>query len=148
MQMHEPLGYNCPFCNIVEGGEDPQTLVWQDEICVGTVALHRKQNHGGSLLLFPRVHHENLYVLPDALGAHMFEVTKFLALSLKAALHCDGITIRQNNEPAGGQDVWHYHVHIIPRYIDDGFNNKASEIMPLLERRELARQVQVALRAA
>ncbi|MGL4231581.1 MAG: HIT family protein [Casimicrobium sp.] len=145
MQTHEPHAYLCPFCKIVAGGEDPSTLIWQDEVCFATVALHQKQGNHGSLLLIPKQHYESLYVLPEHLGAQMFKITKSLAIALKVATKCDGITVRQNNEPAGGQDVWHYHTHIIPRYKNDDFNAKTAFVMPLPERVELARRVRSSL---
>ena len=43
-----------------------------------------------------------------------------VAVAIRTGYPCDGVTVRQNNEPAGGQDVWHLHTHVIPRYIGDG----------------------------
>jgi diadenosine tetraphosphate (Ap4A) HIT family hydrolase len=57
MNTHEPPNYRCPFCNIAAGGEDPRTLVWQDDICIAAIALHQKLGNKGSLVLFPRDHH-------------------------------------------------------------------------------------------
>jgi histidine triad (HIT) family protein len=148
MHSHQPPNYRCPFCNIVAGGEDPRTLVWQDEFCAAAVALHQKRGNIGSLVLFPKEHHENLYVLPESLGAHMFKVTKALSKGVKNALLCHGVTVRQNNEPAGGQDVWHYHVHVIPRYENDQFGVTEGQVMPVLERVNIAQRIQSALSAA
>ena len=148
MQTHEPPDYRCPFCNIVAGGEDTRTLVWQDDVCIAAVALHQKTGNPGSLVLFPKSHHENLYVIPEALGTHLFRVTKTLSIGLKSSLQCDGVTVRQNNEPAGGQDVWHYHVHVIPRYNSDQHQLTEGVVMPLLQRVELAQRIHSALSAA
>ncbi len=148
MQTHEPPAYHCPFCNIVAGGEDPETLVWQDDVCIAAVAPRQKPRNLGSLLLFPRKHYENLYVLPERLGAHLFKVTKSLSLCLKASLQCQGITVRQNNEPAGDQDVWHYHVHITPRFVDDNFQATAKSVASLTERVSVAQRIRLALSAA
>ncbi|TAG45767.1 MAG: HIT family protein [Betaproteobacteria bacterium] len=145
MQKHQPPLYRCPFCNIVSGGEDPRTLVWQDELCIAAIALHQQRNNHGSLVLFPREHHENLYDLPTKLGAHLFEVTKALSIGVKKSLQCDGVTIRQNNEPAGGQDVWHYHVHVIPRYSGDRFQFTGAQVMPQEDRIEIAERIRASL---
>jgi histidine triad (HIT) family protein len=148
MQSHQPQGYRCPFCNIAAGGEDRGTLVWEDELCLGAVALHQKPGNLGSLLLFPKEHCENVFDLPEHLGAHLFTVTKKLALKLKKALECHGITVRQNNEPAGGQDVWHYHIHIIPRFENDHFQTAAARVMQLSQRIEIAQRIQTVSSAA
>jgi histidine triad (HIT) family protein len=148
MHTHEPPDYRCPFCNIVAGGEDRRTQVWQDDVCIAAVALHQKPNNLGSLVLFPKEHYESLYVLPEALGAHLFKVTKALSIGLKSSLSCDGVTVRQNNEPAGGQDVWHYHVHVTPRYNNDEFQLTQGAVMPLPVRVEVAHRIQLALGAA
>lgn len=61
-------------------------------------------------------------------SAHRFNAPSATrALALKAALSCDGISTRQQNEPAGDQDVWHYHVHVFPRYADDGLYGSLGE---------------------
>jgi histidine triad (HIT) family protein len=148
MRSHQPPDYRCPFCNIAAGGEDRRTLVWEDDLCIGAVALHQKPANLGSLLLFPKEHSENLFDLPDRLGAHMFTVTKKLALQLKKALDCHGITVRQNNEPAGGQEVWHYHAHIIPRFESDHFQTSVGSVMQLSQRIDLAQRIRSASSAA
>jgi histidine triad (HIT) family protein len=51
----------------------------------------------------------------------LHRIARAVALTLKAVYDCDGISTRQHNEPAGGQDVWHYHVHVTPRFMDDDF---------------------------
>lgn len=67
-------------------------------------------------------HYENLYKLPQEVGHRVFEVVQKMALAMKKAYQCDGITTRQNNEPAGDQHAFHYHHHIFPRYNNDLFN--------------------------
>jgi histidine triad (HIT) family protein len=146
MKTYAPPNYNCPLCKVAAGKEEAgATLVWRDEMCVGAVALHQQQSTLGSLLLFPTEHYENIYSMPDEIGAHMFKVTKALALGLKQALSCAGVTVRQNNEPAGGQDVWHYHVHIVPRYENESELSSALIVSPVAQRIELAARVRYAL---
>jgi hypothetical protein len=57
-----------------------------------------------------------------------------VAMALKAVCSCDGVSTRQHNEPAGSQDVWHYHLHVTPRYEDDGFYATQREFMPVDQR--------------
>jgi CTP-dependent riboflavin kinase len=64
---------------------------------------------------------------------------------MKAAYTCDGISTRQHNEPGGYQDVWHYHVHVTPRYMDDGFYSSRREFMPAPERAKHAARLRRAL---
>jgi histidine triad (HIT) family protein len=144
MQTHEPKDYRCPFCNIVKGGEDPRTIVWQDDVCIAAIALHQKAANAGSLVLFPKDHHENIYLLPEHLGIHLFKVTKTLSIGMKSALQCHGVLVRQNNEPASGQDVWHYHAHVVPRYNNDQHQVTERSVMPLLERVEIAQCIRSA----
>lgn len=67
-------------------------------------------------------HFENLYDLPDAISAHLVRISKHLAVAMKHAYDCEGITILQNNEPAGGQHAFHYHMHLFPRYEGDALH--------------------------
>ncbi len=57
--------------------------------------------------------------MPDSLSNKVHALEKQIALALKKAYKCDGVSSRQHNEPDGGQDVWHYHLHIFPRYKND-----------------------------
>ena len=145
MTSHQPADYRCPFCHIAQGGEDTRMIVWRDALSIAFLALHQPPNNGGSLLVCPLQHFENLYTLPDAIGAHRFGVTHRLAIALKTALRCDGISTRQHNEPAGNQDVWHYHVHVVPRFKADGFYAARGVVMPVEERAEYADRIRAAL---
>ena len=59
--------------------------------------------------------------MPDELLGTLHAFSKRLALAFKTVYGCDGVLLRQHNEPAGSQDVWHYHLHVIPRFTDDEF---------------------------
>jgi histidine triad (HIT) family protein len=149
MNSHAPLDYACPLCRVAAGNEDNgESVVWRDDKCVAAVALHQNAATYGSLLVLPIEHHENIYTLPDRLGAHLFTVTKRLALALKASLSCAGVTVRQNNEPAGEQDVWHYHVHVTPRYGDSSQLSTELTVASLPERRDIAARVRRAIGGA
>lgn len=145
MHLHEPNGYRCPFCAIVQGSEDPRATVWRDEVCVAVIARHQKPKSKGALLVFPVAHFENIYVLPDEIGAHIFKVSKRLAIALRTALACDGISTRQHNEPAGNQEVWHYHLHVAPRFANDNFYAATNEFMEVEDRLPYATSLRSAL---
>lgn len=124
MYSHRPAEYVCPFCNYAAGGGDDR--VRPDHFVERTVATLTyvspkwwPKNHG-ALLVIPAAHFENIYEMPDDLGAPLLRATRRAALALKAAYSCDGVSTRQHNEPAGNQDVWHFHVHVFPRYDGDG----------------------------
>jgi histidine triad (HIT) family protein len=69
--------------------------------------------------VIPRRHHENLYDLPDDVGHEIWDLTRRISVAMKKAYRCDGVSTRQHDEPAGDQDVWHLHVHVLPRYQGD-----------------------------
>jgi histidine triad (HIT) family protein len=145
MNIHQPAAYRCPFCSILAGGEDERLFVLRDGQVAAVLSLHQQVGNPGALLLFPVRHLESIYSTPEELGAPLFSATKRLAVALKEALACDGITIRQNNEPAGDQEVWHYHVHIVPRYENDNYHHEPRFAMPVPERIKYVKQLRDAL---
>ena len=72
-----------------------------------------------SCLIIPNQHFENIYDLPASLAGEIHRVARDIALALKATYACDGVSTRQHNELAGNQHVWHYHLHVFPRYGND-----------------------------
>jgi histidine triad (HIT) family protein len=78
--------------------------------------------NAGHLLVVPRAHFESLQDIPARLAMHLFEVAMELAPVVKQVAAADGLNIVVNSGAAAGQDVFHYHVHVIPRRADDGFD--------------------------
>jgi len=115
------------FLAVVEGLESPELLTQQSDVfyrdaqLTAFVSSHRYQKAGGNALVVPNVPHENLYTIPDEVLCALHRFAKRLAVAFKIVYRCDGVMLRQHNEPAGSQDVWHYHLHVIPRFEDDGF---------------------------
>lgn len=123
MRSHEPVGYDCPFCRLLRGENTPIStpagIVHQDDH-VGVIVNPASWNgRSSNLMVVPTLHVENLYELPDEVGAHLFPAARRAAAALRAVDGCDGIVLRQHNEPAGGQDVWHLHVHVIPSWLNE-----------------------------
>jgi histidine triad (HIT) family protein len=145
MVTHEPANYHCPFCKIARGEAEQETIVWRDSVSLAFLSLHQNLANPGTLLLCPIGHFENIYLLPNDIGAHMFSVSKQLAVTLKKALACDGVSIRQHNEPSGNQDVWHYHMHIAPRYAADNYFSERGVVMPIERRVFYANKISQAL---
>jgi histidine triad (HIT) family protein len=105
-----------------------------DDNVTAFMSLHDASNNPGHVIVIPNVHYENIYDLPVPSAASIHACCRAVALAMKAAYHCDGISLRQHNEPAGGQDVWHYHMHIYPRYKGDDFI-RAERIVTTPEKR-------------
>lgn len=98
----------------------PSWPVYEDEQTLAILDIHPVNK--GHVLIFPKEQYRNIYDIPEELFAHMMVVAKHLAKAMKDALKADGINFIMNNEPAAGQMVTdHAHVHIIPRFIGDGY---------------------------
>ena len=139
MTKHAPQNYSCPICLGVQGVESDQThlkqadLVFRDELVSAWINSFWIGENKGHVIIVPNEHFESLYDLPVIVGHRIFEVSKKISVALKDAYHCDGITLRQNNEPAGDQHAFHYHLHVFPRYNNDNFNKNCSEKSRLSE---------------
>lgn len=141
---HAPVDYDCPFCKIVRGQRSQNTteadVVLRDDRVTAFMASRNWPNNRGHVLVVPNEHYENIYELPDELGTPIQSAVRRIALAMKHAYGCDGISTRQHNEPSGNQDVWHYHMHVYPRYKDDmlyltsGRSTTAEERWPFAER--------------
>ncbi|MGE3272031.1 MAG: HIT family protein [Chloroflexota bacterium] len=122
---HEPTGYHCPFCTIVAGHDQPddftkqEDVVYRDEAVTAFIAAKWWPGNPGHVLVVPNGHHENVYEMPDDALAAVQVAGKQIALAIRATYGCEGTSFRQHNEPAGNQDVWHYHLHVFPRYHGD-----------------------------
>jgi histidine triad (HIT) family protein len=125
MYNHAPKDYKCPICLGVAGIENEDTLirqsdiVYRDDLAMVFIASYFIGSNSGHLIIVPTSHYENLYELPDEVGQHIFTLSKRMALVMKQAYACEGVTTQQNNEPAGGQHAFHYHLHLFPRYTGD-----------------------------
>ena len=106
----------CIFCKIAKG-EIPFFMLYQDEEF--RVILDLGPANKGHALVLPKAHYENLYDLPDEMAAHAMILAKKIATKMKGILNCDGYNLVQNNGEAAGQTVFHFHMHLIPRYTDD-----------------------------
>ncbi len=121
MYNHEPEHYDCPFCKLAAGLIDQSSIILDDGAVFAVLALHQTEPNFGNTLVIPKTHIENLYDFPASLGEPLMRTTRAIACALKELTNCDGISIRQHNEPAGSQDVWHFHLHVTPRYNNDLF---------------------------
>ncbi len=108
---------NCIFCKIANG-EIPAATLYEDEDF--RVILDLGPATKGHALILPKKHAANLYELPDELAAKAMVLAKKMAAKMTEILSCDGFNIVQNNGECAGQTVFHFHMHLIPRYKEDG----------------------------
>ena len=107
---------NCIFCKIANG-EIPSATLYEDEDF--RVILDLSPASKGHALILPKGHSANLFELPDDTAAKALVLAKKIGARLKDGLHADGFNVVQNNGEAAGQTVFHFHMHLIPRYQDD-----------------------------
>ena len=103
---------DCIFCRIAAHQAPADVIAESDE----AIVFLSLENHP---LVVPRAHVATIYTLDDALGAALIRWTVRVARALKSGLGCEGVFVAQANEPAGGQDVFHLHIHVIPRWTGD-----------------------------
>ena len=108
---------NCIFCKILDG-VIPSAKIYEDEdfaiiLDVGPASF-------GHALMIPKNHYANLFEMPEELLSKAMSLAKVWGDKLVKALNADGLNLVQNNGLAAGQTVFHYHLHLIPRYNDDG----------------------------
>ena len=113
------MSTQCTFCDLIRGSaevsvchEDADSLAFMDIQPV----------NAGHVLVVPRAHYNSLLDVPPEIGMHLFQVTMRLAGAIRRVTGCDDMNIVVNSGAAAGQDEPHYHVHIIPRRPNDGFD--------------------------
>ena len=109
----------CIFCRIANGVIPSATLYEDDDF---RVILDLGPASKGHALILPKSHAANIYELPDELAGKAMVLAKKMAGRMTEALECDGFNIVQNNGEVAGQTVFHFHMHLIPRYEGDQVN--------------------------
>lgn len=107
---------NCIFCKLANGEIPTATLYEDDDF---RVVLDAGPASKGHALILPKEHYANLYELDDELAGKVLVLAKKMITKLTDILGCDGYNIVQNNGESAGQTVFHFHLHMIPRYKDD-----------------------------
>ena len=109
----------CIFCAIVAGTAE-RSLVAEEKDALAIMNLVQNPAVPGHVLVIPRRHVRDIYTLDAATAGAVFDLAARVARAVKVSMAAEGMTLIQNNEPAGGQDVFHLHVHVIPRRHGDG----------------------------
>ena len=107
---------NCIFCKIANG-EIPSATLYEDEQF--RVILDAAPATKGHALILPKDHFADLYEIDEDVAASAMKLAKKLVKHMTEKLHCDGFNLVQNNGEKAGQTVFHFHMHLIPRYADD-----------------------------
>lgn len=108
---------DCIFCKLANG-IIPTNSIYEDEEF--KVILDAAPATRGHALILPKEHADNLYELPDETAEKVLVLAKKLAKKMTEKLGCDGLNLVQNNGTVAGQTVFHFHMHMIPRYKEDG----------------------------
>lgn len=103
----------CIFCKIT-AGEIPSNTIYEDEEF--KVILDLSPAAKGHALILPKEHYADIYDIDDDVAAKAMKLAKKLAVHMTDALKCDGFNLLQNNHEVAGQTVFHFHMHLIPRY--------------------------------
>lgn len=118
---------NCIFCKLANG-DIPTATLYEDEDF--RVILDANPASKGHALILPKEHYADFYELDDEIAAKVMVLAKKMVTKLRGVLGCDGYNIVQNNGECAGQTVFHYHLHLIPRYEGDdvGIGWKLNEL--------------------
>lgn len=106
----------CIFCAIVKG-EIPSSKVYENEHVFAFMDI--APANPGHLLIIPKQHYRNIFDMPAEIGSKIMEAAVPLAAAIRKALNPDGLNLFQSNEAAGFQTVFHFHLHLIPRWEGD-----------------------------
>ena len=124
---YAPPDYDCPFCRIARGvfggavlGGDESDVLRTAHV-TASVGSHWWPRNEGSVIVIPNAHYESIYELPAEAAAQR------VAVAMTRVYRCEGVSTRQHNGPGGGQEVWHYHLHVLPRWRDDRLYERTAE---------------------
>ena len=114
---HDP---NCIFCKIIKG-EISAIKVYENEETFAFLDI--TPIHPGHTLVIPKNHASNIYEISEKDFLAVSKTVHTLAKAIKEGLKCEGINIYMNNEAPAGQVIFHSHIHIIPRFVNDGYEH-------------------------
>ena len=135
---------DCIFCKIA-AGEIPSEIIYEDK--EDMVIMDIGPIIKGHSLVIPREHYDPVTDIPDDLLGRLHQIAKRIAAAQLNGLGADGVNIMQNNGKASGQEVPHLHIHVIPRFKEDGhhWNWNAGSYETAGEMTELAEILRAAL---
>ena len=114
-----PAPAHCQFCDLIHGAAEV-SVCYEDTDAIAFMDIQPVND--GHVLVAPREHYERLEDVPRELGRHLYDVTMQLIPVIQLATGVHDMNVIVNSGPAAGQDVFHYHLHLIPRREGDGFD--------------------------
>lgn len=108
---------DCIFCKIING-DIPSTMVYEDDYCYAFLDIMPLSK--GHTLLVPKTHVADIFEMTEDIAKNLYAAAPKVANAIKAAFNPAGLNTLNNNGAAAGQTVFHYHLHFIPRYDDEG----------------------------
>jgi len=134
---------DCVFCKIIRR-EAEAAIVYEDDKIIAFMDIAPASP--GHLLIVTKEHYENIYEVPDELLSYVIVMAKRIGMAARKALNADGLSFFQTNEEGGGQEVFHFHFHVIPRYRDITLKIANREKISLKEREKYAERIRKALK--
>lgn len=129
---------DCIFCKIVKG-EIPCEKIWEDENTFAFLDVSPATE--GHTLVIPKKHYENIFDIPEKVLEEIMKTSQKIAKLLKERLLADGINIFNSNNKVAQQEVFHYHIHIIPRYSRDKFKIVFNDTTKNKELKKIAEKI-------
>ena len=120
---------SCIFCKIVRK-QAPSSVIYEDDTII--VFLDIRPLNMGHTLVIPKAHYVDIFDIPEKELSQMYKVAKQVSFAVKKATNADGISIIQQNGKAAGQDIFHIHVHVVPRF-------EGQKLPPFSELKEVER---------
>ena len=152
MMSVEEAAASCVFCRILRGELTPGVVAFRDGHTAAFPSRDQQPRNRGHTLVVPVRHVTQIYDVTDDIAGPLMTTLARVAAAVKAVCSADGVSIRQNNGRHGGQDVFHVHFHVVPRFAGDGFigldRSLGAVEVPLRERIEQARRLSGALLSA
>lgn len=112
---------SCVFCRILRGDLTPGVVAYRDRDTAVIPSRCEQPRNRGHMLVVPIRHVAQIYDVDGALAGPLMTALAHVAAAVKTVCSSDGVSIRQNNGEHGGQDVFHLHFHVVPRFAGDGF---------------------------
>jgi histidine triad (HIT) family protein len=136
---------DCVFCEIV-AGRVPASIVFRDERCCAFMDI--QPVNPGHVLIVPVEHVVSIDDLDEGIGGHLFTVAQRISRALRrSGVHCEGVNLFLADGEAAGQEVFHVHLHLFPRFRNDGFGLRLGPDYGILPTRSDLDEVAEAIRA-
>lgn len=134
---------NCLFCKII-AREIPAEIVYEDDHSLAFLDI--KPINKGHTLVIPKTHFENVFDIDEKTMESLYTSVRDVAQAVKSATDADGLNINNNNGEAAGQEIFHYHVHLIPRFENDRLKHWPGKEYEKGEAEKIAEDVRLSLK--